>query len=142
LAGALVRVPALRERLDDLPLLVPRLLSDLGRSDLRVADSTLQALKAHAWPGNVRELKNVLAYAMAFVDGSVLEARHLRFLGTAQNACPLEHLPLGGQTLEQIERAAIKQTLVQTSGNKVHAARTLGIAVSTLYEKLKKYQIS
>ena len=50
-------------------------------------------------------------------------------------------LPLGGQSLERLERAAIKQTLAQTRGNKAHAAQTLGIAVSTLYEKLKKYRI-
>jgi DNA-binding NtrC family response regulator len=53
-------------------------------------------------------------------------------------AC-LEGLPLGGQALERIERVAIRQTLKQADGNKMFAARTLGIAVSTLYEKLKKY---
>jgi DNA-binding NtrC family response regulator len=50
-------------------------------------------------------------------------------------------LPLGGQPLEQIERAAIRQTLEQTEGNRVQAAKALGIAVSTLYEKLKKYDL-
>jgi two-component system response regulator HydG len=53
----------------------------------------------------------------------------------------LDNLPLGGQALEHIERVAIRQTMAQTDGNKMFAARTLGIAVSTLYEKLKKYGI-
>jgi DNA-binding NtrC family response regulator len=142
LAAAIVRVPPLRDRFDDLPLLVPRLLSDLGRGDLRFTDAVFDALRTHAWPGNVRELKNTLAYALAFVDGGVLEPPHLRFMTTQEDACPLERLPLGGRALEQLERVAIKQTLVQTAGNKVHAAKALGIAVSTLYEKLKKYEIS
>jgi two-component system response regulator GlrR len=141
LAAAVVPVPALRERREDLPLLVPRLLADLGRSDLIVEPAVFDALRARTWRGNVRELKNALACAVAFVDAGVLEAQHLRFLAAAEEDVGLERLPLGGQTLENIERAAIKQTLLHTSGNRTQAAQTLGIAVSTLYEKLKKYRI-
>ena len=142
LAVAVVPVPPLRARLDDLPQLVRSLLADLGRGDLRVDDATFTALQAHAWPGNVRELKNALACAVAFVDPGteVLEPRHLRLLKPSEeDASRLDNLPLGGQALEHIERVAIRQTMVQTDGNKMNAARTLGIAVSTLYEKLKKY---
>jgi DNA-binding NtrC family response regulator len=139
LGAGVLQLPPLRERLDDLPILVPRLLEDLGRSDVQIGEHTLAALRAHAWPGNVRELKNTLACALAFVDAGVLEPRHLRFLNPSPTAASaLDHLPLGGQTLEDLERAAIRQTLAQTSGNKAQAARLLGIAVSTLYEKLKK----
>jgi transcriptional regulator with PAS, ATPase and Fis domain len=142
LAVAVVPVPPLRDRLDDLPELVRSLVADLGRGELHIADSTLAALHAHAWPGNVRELKNALACAIAFVDPgtSTLEPRHLRLLRPSEDdASRLDSLPLGGQALEQIERVAIRQTMAQTDGNKMFAARTLGIAVSTLYEKLKKY---
>jgi two-component system, NtrC family, response regulator GlrR len=139
LGAGVLQLPSLRERLDDLPILVPRLLEDLGRSDVDIGEHTLAALRAHAWPGNVRELKNTLACALAFVDAGVLEPRHLRFLNPSpQGASPLDHLPLGGQTLENLEQAAIRQTLAQTGGNKAQAARLLGIAVSTLYEKLKR----
>jgi transcriptional regulator with PAS, ATPase and Fis domain len=142
LAAALVPVPPLRERLEDLPLLVPRLLVDIGRPDLSVAEATLTALRRHAWLGNVRELKNTLACAVAFVEErGVLEASHLRFSDPMDAALDLERLPLGGQPLDQIERAAIRQTLQQTEGNRVQAALVLGIAVSTLYEKLKKYDL-
>ncbi|MGO9834536.1 MAG: sigma-54 interaction domain-containing protein [Polyangiaceae bacterium] len=143
LAVAVVPVPALRERLDDLPELVDSLLVDLGRRDLRVSAETLVALRAHPWPGNVRELKNVLACAVALVDPetSTLEPHHVRLSvsSTEEHGARLDRLPLGGQTLDRIERVAIRQTLAQAEGNKISAARTLGIAVSTLYEKLKKY---
>jgi DNA-binding NtrC family response regulator len=142
LAVAVISVPPLRERYEDLPQLVHGLLADMGRGELLVSEATLGALRAHPWPGNVRELKNALACSIAFVEGDtqILEPRHLRLLhpGNRDDSW-LDGLPLGGQMLERIERAAIRQTMLQTDGNKVFAARTLGIAVSTLYEKLKKY---
>jgi transcriptional regulator with PAS, ATPase and Fis domain len=141
LGAAVVHVPPLRDRLEDLPLLVPQLLSDLGRPDIRVSEGTVDMLRAHRWPGNVRELKNTLACALAFTDAGVLEAHHLRFVAPASEHSLLDRFPLGGQTLASIEHAAIKQTLTVTRGNKIHAARLLGIAASTLYEKLKKYGI-
>jgi DNA-binding NtrC family response regulator len=142
LGAALVRVPSLRERLDDLPLLVQVLLEDLGRGDLRIADETSAVLRAHVWPGNVRELKNALACGVAFVDADAdaLEPHHLRVQTlTTEAGSAAESLPLGGQKLDRIERAAILQTLAQSNGSKSRAAKALGIAVSTLYEKLKKY---
>ncbi len=144
LGAAVVLIPPLRDRLDDLSLLVPALLEDVGRRDLRVAEGTLAAIRAHSWPGNVRELKNTLACAVAFVepDTHVLEPRHLRLLPPASvEEDGLERLTLGGHKLELIERIAIEQTLAQTNGNKAQAAQALGIAVSTLYEKLKKYRL-
>jgi transcriptional regulator with PAS, ATPase and Fis domain len=139
LAAAVVELPPLRDRLEDLPLLVAQLLGDLGRGFVHVPEATYEQLAAHPWPGNVRELKNVLAYALAFVDHGVLDAGALRFAPAAATTSPLERLPLGGQTLETLEQIAIKQTLAVTRGNKVQAARLLGIASSTLYEKLKRY---
>jgi len=114
-------------------------MKDLGRGEDTVGVATLRALAAHPWPGNVRELKNALACAAAFVDGDVLEPRHLRLTETAAEKTHLDLLPLGGHLLDEIERAAIRQTVVQNGGNKVHAARVLGIAPSTLYQKLRKY---
>jgi DNA-binding NtrC family response regulator len=138
LAAAVVSLPPLRERLEDLPVLVPPLLADLGRGPVHVPAATYEALRAHRWPGNVRELKNVLAYALAFVDAGTLEPDLLRFAPAAAQGSPLERLPLGGQTLATLEQVAIRQTLALTRGNKVQAARLLGIASSTLYEKLKR----
>jgi DNA-binding NtrC family response regulator len=139
LAAAIVNLPPLRDRLEDLPLLVPRLLHDLGREDVLIPEATLAALRAHTWPGNVRELKNVLACALAFVESGAPEPRHLRFIAPPSEEATLDRLPLGGHSLTSLERAAIRQTLLSVRGNKVHAAKALGIAPSTLYEKLKKY---
>ncbi|MCL2448966.1 MAG: sigma-54 dependent transcriptional regulator [Polyangiaceae bacterium] len=143
LAVAVVAVPSLRNRIEDLPDLVYGLLADLGRPALRVSDAAFERLRDHSWPGNVRELKNALACAVAFVDPEAthLEPHHLRLLGaTAPDAADWANdLPLAGQPLERIERAAIRQTLVLSKGSKVEAARILGIAASTLYEKLRKY---
>jgi transcriptional regulator with PAS, ATPase and Fis domain len=144
LAMAVVLVPPLRRRVDDLPELVYGLLSDLGRPDLRVSDAAFAVLRERAWPGNVRELKNALACATAFVDAgdSVLDVRHLRLLAqAAEDAAWIDELPLAGQTLDRLEKTAIRQTLALAKGNKTEAALLLGIAASTLYEKLKRYKL-
>jgi DNA-binding NtrC family response regulator len=141
LAAAIVHLPPLRDRLEDLPLLVPRLLRDLGRDDGHVPAATLEALRGHSWPGNVRELKNVLACGLAFVESGALEPQHLRFVSPASEDAGLDRLQLGGHALVRLERVAIRQTLLQVRGNKAHAAKILGIAPSTLYEKVKKYGV-
>jgi DNA-binding NtrC family response regulator len=138
LAAALVPIPALRHRLEDLPLLIPGLLADLGAATLDVPEDTYERLAAHTWPGNVRELKNTLASALAFAEGGKLKPEHLHFMAAVSEARPLEQLMLGGQSLETLERVAITQTLAQFGGKKAQTARALGISVSTLYEKLKK----
>jgi len=141
LAGAVVPVPPLRNRLEDLPLLVSQLLMDLGRSDLRVTRETLNALADRDWPGNVRELKNALACAIAFFDGGSLEPRHFSSLPPPCEEPDSNSVALDDMTLLEIERLAIVQTLARTVGNKARAARSLGIATSTLYEKIKKHAI-
>jgi DNA-binding NtrC family response regulator len=138
LAGAVVPVPPLRDRVEDLPILVSQLLSDLGHSELRVTRDTLNALADRDWPGNVRELKNALACAVAFYDGGTLEPRHFSSLPPA-SAEASESSSLDRMTLLDIERMALAQTLKRTGGNKAEAARSLGIATSTLYEKIKKH---
>ncbi|HEX2876623.1 MAG TPA: sigma-54 dependent transcriptional regulator [Polyangiaceae bacterium] len=138
LAAVVVPIPSLRQRLDDIPLLLPSILNELGKPDLEVPEETYQHLRSHTWPGNVRELKNTIASALAFVDGPVLEPRHLRFMALQADAARLEQLSLGGQSLEALERMAIEQTL-SAKGSKARAAQALGISLSTLYEKLKKF---
>ena len=142
LAAAVVSVPPLRERLDDLPLLVPSLLRDLGSFNRAVSDDVFELLAAHSWPGNVRELKNTLANALAFADAGPMEVQHVRIVNPVATGSVLDRLPLAGHKLETIERAAIRQTLRQTRGNKTQSALLLGIAISTLYEKLRKYDLT
>jgi DNA-binding NtrC family response regulator len=139
LSAAVVQIPPLRERTEDLAHLVERLLGETGRA-MRVTPAALAALASYDWPGNVRELRNVLTTATAMVDADLLDVRHLMLPTTSVRREPsLDELPLAGQSLEALERAAIRQTLEHESGNRTRTAKVLGIAPSTLYEKIKKY---
>jgi DNA-binding NtrC family response regulator len=139
LSVAVLLVPPLRDRRQDIPSLAEHLLAEGGKS-LRISPDTMDVLMAHEWPGNVRELRNVLSAAAAMADGPLLEPRHLLFFrGQRRRPATTDSLPLAGQSLEAVEKAAIEQTLRHCDGNKAKAARALGIAASTLYEKIKKY---
>jgi transcriptional regulator with PAS, ATPase and Fis domain len=135
-----VNVPPLRQRLEDLPLLVEAILLSIGRH-VGVAPETMSVLERYEWPGNIRELKNVIESAAAVCDAEQIEPRHLMFFKPRHREPTLSTLPLAGKSLESIERAAIAQTLEHCGGNKTRAAKTLGISPSTLYEKVKKYSI-
>jgi DNA-binding NtrC family response regulator len=141
LSAAVVSVPPLRARLADLPELVDAILVAEGRR-LRVTQDTLDAFTSYDWPGNVRELRNVLSAAAAMADADLLEPRHLLFFKQKRRDATLADAPLAGRTLESIERAAIVQTLKGAGGNKTKAAKALGIAASTLYEKMRRYGIA
>jgi DNA-binding NtrC family response regulator len=141
LSAAVLRVPPLRERLEDLPALVTRFLADAG-GKLTAAPETLEVLAAYEWPGNVRELKNAIAAAAAVADSAVLAPKDLMFFRpqkAAARAPSAASLPLAGQSLEALEKAAIEQTMRHCGGNRTKTAKALGIAASTLYEKIKKY---
>jgi two-component system response regulator GlrR len=139
-AAALIEIPPLRTRLEQLPALVRSLLTDLGHAGVEVRPEVYEVLKARPWFGNVRELKNVLGCALAFVDRGVLGPEQLQF-GPEAEGDPLARLALAGVSLDKLERAAIAQTLALFGGNRARTAERLGIAVSTLYEKLRRYNL-
>ncbi|CAN5828241.1 hypothetical protein BH11MYX3_BH11MYX3_02560 [soil metagenome] len=141
LSAAVVSVPPLRARLADLPELIDAILVAAGRR-LRVTQDTLDALTSYEWPGNVRELRKVLSAAAAMADADLLEPRHLLLFKQRRRDTTLADFPLAGRSLESIERAAIVQTLKGAAGNKTRTAKALGIAASTLYEKMRRYGIS
>lgn len=133
-----LRMPALRERREDLVPLADLLLRQhalrLGRPALRLSGGALSALAAHAFPGNVRELGNVLERAAIRARAPVIEAAELglgpALADTSQfpSALPLE--------LSQLERLAIAEALRRSGGNRTHAARLLGLGLRTLRQKL------
>jgi transcriptional regulator with PAS, ATPase and Fis domain len=135
-----VQVPALRHRVEDLPVLVETVLVSLGKA-VGISPETMRILETYDWPGNVRELRNVIESAAAVCDGDQIEPRHLMFFKPRRRDPTMEKLPLAGKTLESIEKNAIQQTLEQCGGNKTKAAKQLGISPSTLYEKVKKYKL-
>jgi DNA-binding NtrC family response regulator len=140
-----LRIPPMRERKDDIPLIVQKLLLNLAKefkmvSVPTIAPETLQILNSYDWPGNIRELRNVLSRALAI--GGRDEIRPGDLLLSADTGPGHGKMDsLVGRSLEEIERTAIVQTLQSRQGNKTQTARALGIAYSTLYEKLKKYGI-
>jgi transcriptional regulator with GAF, ATPase, and Fis domain len=143
-----LRLPPLRERLEDLPALAEHLLADVagrtGRRALRLSDEALEALRAHRWPGNIRELANVLERAAIVTDG-VVGPEDLA-LGPARaaavEAAPPEGDPL--PTLAEVERAHIERALYR-SGGKLYgddgAAALLGLKPTTLQSRMKKHGI-
>jgi transcriptional regulator with PAS, ATPase and Fis domain len=135
-----VQVPALRHRLDDMPLLIETILMSLGKP-VGLSPESMSILERYDWPGNVRELRNVVETAAAVCDAEQIEPKHLVFFKPRRRDPTVEKLPLAGKSLESIEKAAIQQTLEQCNGNKTRAAKILGISPSTLYEKVKKYQL-
>jgi DNA-binding NtrC family response regulator len=135
-----VQVPPLRNRLEDLPLLIEVILVASGRG-VGLAPEAMSILESYDWPGNVRELRNVVETAAAVCDAEQIEPKHLIFFKPRRRDPTIEKLPLAGKSLESIERAAIVQTLEQCGGNKTRAAKVLGISPSTLYEKVKKYSL-
>ncbi len=137
-----VAMPPLRKRKEDIETIASHLLSgiskEIGKKITGLSPEAGTALTAYSWPGNVRELRNVLGRAAALCSGDRIEARDL-FLMQKKKTATIDGL--SGKTLEEIEKAAIQATLKSVGNNKTEAARTLGIAYSTLYEKMKKYGI-
>jgi len=145
-----VRVPPLRERLDDVPLLCEHFLSRFREKNQKVITGisrpALDLLTRYAYPGNVRELENAIERAVVLcrqpiidVDDLPHEIRSGGTLGEAGNAAgpPRLSFPLG-TPLEEIERYVIRETLQYTKGDKRLAAQLLGIATRTIYRKLDR----
>jgi DNA-binding NtrC family response regulator len=140
-----IHVPPLRERLEDVPLLarhfIEQLSLELGKEVAGISDAAMRALMAYDWPGNVRQLQNAIERAIVNCREGVLSEADFAFL-TRPSSAEADAFALGSMTLEEIERRAIVATLRKTQGNVKEAAVVLGIDRSTLYEKLKRYDIA
>jgi two-component system response regulator HydG len=143
-----IQLPALRERREDIPLLVAHFLRHYARENdktlTNVHPHALQRLQMYDWPGNVRELENVIERAVVLASGPTIGVAdlppHFHPKPSPHGAHEYFMLP-GTATLAQIERAAIVQALQRHAGNRQAVARTLDIGVATLYRKLKEYQL-
>jgi DNA-binding NtrC family response regulator len=145
-----VRLPPLRERVEDIVPLAERLLhriaSELGRPELRLSDDARVALERSPWSGNVRELANTLERAAILADGDTIgEAVLFAMPGRPRSASQsggMAGAGAGMQTLSDLERHAIAAALERNDGNRRKAAEELGIGLRTLYDKLKRYELS
>jgi DNA-binding NtrC family response regulator len=140
-------LPPLRERKDDLPLLVQAFVTEFNmrnqKSIVGVDQQAMRILEQYNWPGNVRELRNVLERATILSAGPFIEPRHLP--PTLLNEPLPQHQPLvalaPGTTVEEAERRLIMMTLEHTRDNKTRAAEILGISLKTLHNKLNKLRL-
>jgi DNA-binding NtrC family response regulator len=141
-----IALPPLRERREDLPLLVQAFLNEFNhrnsRSVMAVSQEAMRILENYLWPGNVRELRNVIERATILAEGEFIEPRHLppTLVDTPQAALPsLAIAP--GTTVEEAERRLILMTLEHTRDNKTRAAQILGISLKTLHNKLNRLKL-
>jgi DNA-binding NtrC family response regulator len=138
-----LKTPSLRERREDIPLLVGYFLERLAAGHKkRVSPETMRLLQTYAWPGNVRELRNTVERFVILTEGELIEPRHL----------PVDAFPLPGDapgpmareeemSLKDVERRHIGKVLNAQQANKTRTARVLGITKSTLYSKIRAYGI-
>jgi DNA-binding NtrC family response regulator len=135
--------PPLRERIEDIPVVAQYLLNkvsaDLGRGEIQLDDDCVKALQTYAWPGNVRELRNVIERAVLLSEEKSIGLKHLNFDSHANMRTPSLDSQL---TLLQLEKQHIQIVLQEERGRVEKAAKRLGIPRSSLYQKIKKHQIS
>jgi DNA-binding NtrC family response regulator len=136
-----VKLPPLRERKSDIPLLVNFFLekfSDPQRPIRTISEDAMRRLMAYDWPGNVRELENAVERAVALGSGPILHIADLPS-NLQQNSSDKALDSNELTTIEEMERRCILRALRETNGDKLAAARLLGIGKTTLYRKLKQY---
>jgi DNA-binding NtrC family response regulator len=136
-----IKLPPLRERKSDIPILVNSFLEKFGDTNggvRKISGDAMAMLQAHDWPGNVRELENAVERAVALGSGPLL---HVADLPSNLQYSAAERMPQTDEVLplDELERRAILRALQEAGGDKLAAARLLGIGKTTLYRKLKQY---
>lgn len=143
-----IHLPPLRERKDDIPLLVKAFIEEFNANYMRnvqsIDDEALQSLMKHSWPGNVRELRNAIERAVMTCTSEVMTTAHLPEFANrtvvAESDIQVDtvQVPLGS-SIENAERQLIVQTLKFSQNNKTRAAEILGVSLKTLHNKLHRY---
>jgi len=135
-----IHVPPLRQRKEDIPLLVNAFIQkyclEMNKEEVKIASSALKLLMDYDWPGNVRELENIIERALVIGQGQKIEANDLPF--SRRDMAPAE-LP---RSLKKMEGVHIRRILKETNWNISKAARELDIDRQTLYNKIDKYEIT
>jgi transcriptional regulator with GAF, ATPase, and Fis domain len=152
-----IKVPALRTRRDDIPLLVTHLLSEMAgryeREEVDISPEALRLLESYNWPGNVRELVNSLEFALVQAEGGTILPSHFppeirNYIAgpedVVQDMASTQEIPMGyyrPRMRPEEEKALIIRTLQETGGNRAAAARKLGMSRTTLWKRLKRFGI-
>ena len=136
-----MKLPPLRERTEDIPILVDHFIRRLealkGKGITGISPSALRTLMGHHFPGNVRELQNAIEHAFILSPGTLIRQRFLPDSIRGIEAAPSHQ----GETLEDLERRFIEEVLERNGNNRTAAAKELGIHKSTLYRKIRKLGI-
>jgi DNA-binding NtrC family response regulator len=148
-----LRLPSLRDRREDIPLLAAHFLDRISREHGRkfnLSDEALRTMMRYDWPGNVRELENSVERACALSSGPILHLgdlpTQLQQQGLEERRATVAGEPENGgaaavKTLAELEREAILGAIRALNGDKLQAAKMLGIGKTTLYRKLKEYGV-
>lgn len=147
-----IKVPALRDHNEDIPLLINHFLSELHTETgyfKKITKDSIKILQKYRWPGNIRELRNVLEKAVCNVEEDTIQPEHLpsyifdKLSKTVSNSPNINEDGVGlEEIINESEKAAILDALKETSYNRLKAAQLLNIHRSKLYRKIKKYNIS
>ena len=145
LSANTIRLPALRERPEDIPYLIDHFVADCARRHLReppiIHSALAHFLRSYEWPGNVRQLRNAIENMLVLGKRDVLTMEDLTaFLSGHPTAEPPQG-PVGDISLSELEKVAVIGALERTMGNKTHAAQKLGISVRTLQRKMKQWMV-
>ena len=142
-----IRLPPLRERKEDLPLLIQSFISEFNTRNERavaaVDEHAMRVLERYSWPGNVRELRNVIERATIVAEGRFIDVKDLPpLVDTGHERDGQPGIALSpGTTVAEAERQLILLTLQHTKDNKTHAAQMLGLSLKTLHNKLNRLKI-
>jgi DNA-binding NtrC family response regulator len=140
-----IHLPPLRQRTDDIPILIEHFLKEISQNKhtapRRISPEVLRRFEAYRWPGNVRELRNTLERMMVLADTEILTENDLpeELLANSSDLSASKEMP-ANLTMDELERVAIVKALEQCGGNRTHAAERLGISVRTLQRKLRNYE--
>jgi len=142
-----ITLPPLRDRPDDIAILVEHFLKEIAETKhtatRRISPEVMRRFQSYRWQGNVRELRNTLESMMVLADGELLTENDLPDrlrVEHAANASAMKEVPTN-LTMEELEKLAIQKALDLCNGNRTHAANRLGISVRTLQRKLKQYDL-
>ena len=141
-----IRLPALREHAEDVPMLVAFFIDNFNREFkkkiLGVLPSAQTVLQSYGWPGNVRELRNVVERAMLLAEGERLELRDFGALSSGRASADLFELPAAGVNLEELERSLVTQALKRAGGNQTKAAGLLGMNRDQIRYRIEKFGVT
>jgi two-component system response regulator HydG len=137
-------MPPLRDRPEDVPLLVEHFLRTFasgGTKPKKMSPKAMRLAMDYAWPGNIRELENAIQRAVVLSRGETIFPEHLPAKVQAVAGNGPDDAPRVGKTIREVERDTIIKALEETGGNRTHAAKILGISRRTLQNKIKEYEI-